>query len=70
MFSRYHIELPTTTTKSFKTDSIFLLLKFQVDKIRIAYAKTAKRIDIKKLKKAMWESLSTSKGDKDKVCKV
>eukprot|EP00112_Aurelia_sp_Birch-Aquarium-sp1_P018323 Seg4357.1 transcript_id=Seg4357.1/GoldUCD/mRNA.D3Y31 product="Signal recognition particle subunit SRP72" protein_id=Seg4357.1/GoldUCD/D3Y31 len=38
----------------------------KVDKIRIAYAKTAKRIDVRKLKKAMWESLSTSKDGKDK----
>lgn len=37
----------------------------KVQKIHISYAKTAKRIDIKKLKKAMWDTL-TAEADQDK----
>jgi len=38
----------------------------RVEKINIGYAKTAKRIDIKKLKRTMWETLNSSKTQKDK----
>eukprot|EP00794_Sanderia_malayensis_P005627 gene5627-6323_t len=36
----------------------------KVEKIQIAYAKTAKRIDIKKLKKTLWESLTVEETNK------
>ena len=39
-------------------------------KIDIGYAKTAKRIDVKKLKASMWSLLTTSKSDEDKVRQV
>ena len=45
---------------------LFLFVK-QVEKVNIGYAKTAKRIDIKKLKRTMWETLNSSKAQKDKV---
>jgi len=38
----------------------------RVEKINIGYAKTAKKIDIKKLKRTMWETLNSSKTQKDK----
>ncbi len=33
----------------------------------MSYAKTAKRIDIKKLKKVIWESLTVEDNNNDKV---
>ncbi|XP_065071415.1 condensin complex subunit 2-like [Rhopilema esculentum] len=38
----------------------------KVEKINIAYAKTAKRIDIKKLKRSIWETLDFTEGETDK----
>ena len=39
----------------------------QVQKIDIGYAKTAKKMDVKKLKGAMW-GLLTDNGEGNKVC--
>lgn len=39
----------------------------QVQKIDIGYAKTAKKMDVKKLKGAMWRLL-TDNGEGNKVC--
>jgi hypothetical protein len=38
-----------------------------VQKIDIAYSKTAKKIDVKKVKRAMWDVMSSSPRDADKV---
>ena len=38
---------------------------FQVQKIHIEYARTAKRLDIKKLKHRMWEILTPDDDTKD-----
>ena len=42
----------------------------QVQKIDIGYAKTAKKIDVKKLKKGMWEILVSSPSENDDANKV
>jgi len=39
----------------------------KVAKIDISYAKTAKKMDVKRLKASMWNVLTTSKSDEDKV---
>ena len=39
--------------------------EFQVQKIHIEYARTAKRLDIKKLKHRMWEILTPEDNTKD-----
>lgn len=43
------------------------LICWQVQKIDIGYAKTAKKMDVKKLKGAMW-GLLTENGEGNKVC--
>ena len=43
----------------------------QVQKIDIAYSKTAKKIDVKKVKKAMWNIMSsTCDADKVRICLI
>lgn len=44
-----------------------VLICQQVQKIDIGYAKTAKKMDVKKLKGAMW-GLLTDSGEGNKVC--
>lgn len=39
----------------------------QVQKIDIVYSKAAKKIDVKKVKKAMWDIMSSISCDADKV---
>ena len=50
----------------FKDTTIDLICQ-QVQKIDIGYAKTAKKMDVKKLKGAMW-GLLTDNGEGNKVC--
>ena len=41
-------------------------MAFQVEKILIPYARTAKKMDMRKLKAIMWQIL-TDRGNEDKV---
>lgn len=43
---------------------------FQVNKIEINYAKTAKKMDMKKLKTTMWSLLTNCQKDPEKLLKV
>lgn len=43
-----------------------MFLKLKVAKIDIGYAKTAKKLDVKRLKRTIWDILTEN--EEDKVC--
>lgn len=45
----------------------FVLTIIQVQKINIAYSRTAKTVDVKKVKDVMWDIMTSSSCDADKV---
>ena len=45
----------------------FIISQMQVQRIRIDYAKSAKRVDVKKLKSSMWSYLTKPTAAKGKV---
>lgn len=53
--------------ESVDVNCIYTFDCFQVQKIEIAYSKTAKKIDVKKVKKAMWDIVMSSTSLEDKV---
>lgn len=50
-----------------RTEFLALFSHEKVQKIDIAYSKTAKKIDVKKVKRAMWDIISSTSSEADKV---
>lgn len=48
----------------------YCTFEMQVQKIDIVYSKTAKKIDVKKVKRAMWDVMSSIQRDADKVSTI